>query len=232
MSNSRYSQRLYIINHIAEYLTDLHEKINEQFEVTILGKRFIVCPGVFSPIGTSSEFLSSNLLINHGDTVLDLGTGVGIQAVIAAEKAKKVVATDINKEALVCAKMNVENNYLADKVEIRYGDLLEPIGDGEQFDVIIWSPPFLPLSPCRVLDKGWCCGNNDDLIMRFFAHVKNHLTSNGRIEIFYSTLGNMAYLLSKATSAGFNVSLVATHIIPEHPEKLLVLLFQVENQNN
>lgn len=55
--------------------------------------------------------------------VLDMGTGCGILGIIAAKKASKVVAVDINPHAVRYAKENTELNGVSDKVFIVHGNL-------------------------------------------------------------------------------------------------------------
>jgi uncharacterized protein (TIGR03000 family) len=64
--------------------------------------------------------------LTKDDTVFDLGCGDG-RLVIAAAKAgaKKGVGIDLDPERIKESKANVDREKLADKVEIRQGDLLE-----------------------------------------------------------------------------------------------------------
>lgn len=104
----------------SKYIGDLHRQIKKNFKTSILGKEFIITPGVFSPIGTlASEFLARNLIVSEDEIVLDLGTGIGIQAIVAAQKAERVIATDVNPRAIVCATENIKRNNLENKIEVR-----------------------------------------------------------------------------------------------------------------
>src|SRR5690606_16888635 len=75
------------------------------------------------------------------DSVLDLGTGCGIQAMHARRFARRVVATDISERALRYARLNAGLNGL-DGIEFRLGSLYEPVA-GERFDRIVTNPPFV-----------------------------------------------------------------------------------------
>ncbi len=172
----------------------IHMTIRKPKKIKIFGKTFILLPNVFSPRGTlTSSFLARNLGVKEGDYVLDLGTGCGIQAVFAAEKAKKVVATDINPQAVKCAKINAKINDVAEKVDIRCGNLFDPVKN-EKFDLIIFSPPYLPGTPKNLLEHAWFCGEKYEIIKNFFMHVKNHLKPNGRIRMVYSTIADVNFL--------------------------------------
>jgi hypothetical protein len=75
---------------------------------------------------------------------LDLGTGCGIQALLAAKHSERVVATDVNERALAFARFNARLNGI-DVVEFRQGDLFGPVAD-ERFGLIVANPPYV-ISP-------------------------------------------------------------------------------------
>ena len=77
------------------------------------------------------------------DRALDLGTGSGIQALLAARHAQSVVATDVNQRALRYAALNGQLNGV--ELDLREGSWFEPVGD-EEFDLIIANPPYV-ISP-------------------------------------------------------------------------------------
>ncbi|WP_159606982.1 class I SAM-dependent methyltransferase, partial [Agromyces humi] len=92
-------------------------------------------------VGGASMTLSGLMLPQHARTVLDLGTGCGIQAMHASRFADRVVATDISERALALARLNVELNGI-EGVEFRLGSLYDPVA-GERFDRIVSNPPFV-----------------------------------------------------------------------------------------
>ncbi len=75
---------------------------------------------------------------------LDVGTGSGVQALLAAAHAEAVVATDVNPRALELAAFNLRLNR-RENVELREGNLLEPVV-GERFGLIVSNAPFV-ISP-------------------------------------------------------------------------------------
>lgn len=75
-------------------------------------------------------------VLPQGASVFDVGTGSGILAIAAALLgAKNVKAVDIDSVAVRVAKENVANNDLADKIDVKEGDLL--YGTEGKADVII-----------------------------------------------------------------------------------------------
>jgi release factor glutamine methyltransferase len=76
--------------------------------------------------------------------VLDLCTGSGVIAISLAKELPnaQVVATEVSPEAAAIARRNAERNAVADRVEIRVGDLFAPVA-GERFDLIAANPPYI-----------------------------------------------------------------------------------------
>lgn len=163
----------------------------EPYTWEVLGREFIIFPNVFNP-GKDSEILAKLMRINKGDEVLDLGTGCGVLGIFAAKNASKVILTETSPQAVKNAAYNVKKSGLAKKIEVRKGDLFEPIKQGEKFNVIIFSPPFGPEKPRNVLEMAMMDYRYRTLT-KFFKQVKNYLKTNGRIYIIFSDLGNLDY---------------------------------------
>jgi methylase of polypeptide subunit release factors len=72
------------------------------------------------------------------ETALDLGTGSGIQALMAARHADRVVGVDVNEHALSCARLSQRLSGL-DNITWVQGDWLEPVR-GQRFDLVVVNP--------------------------------------------------------------------------------------------
>ena len=71
---------------------------------------------------------------------LDLGTGTGALALRMAGHAETVVATDVNAHATELAGLNAAMNGI--QLDLRVGDLFDPVGHDEAFDLITANLPF------------------------------------------------------------------------------------------
>ena len=78
------------------------------------------------------------------ERALDVGTGSGIHALLAAQHAGQVIATDVNPRALAYTTLNAALNGLHN-VECRQGSLFEPV-EGETFGLITCNAPYV-ISP-------------------------------------------------------------------------------------
>lgn len=86
--------------------------------------------------------------------ILELCTGSGCIAVSAAVNLEtaRVVATDVSPGALSVAAQNVATHKLQERIELREGDLWNPLQPGEQFDFIASNPPYIPEAEIAELD--------------------------------------------------------------------------------
>ncbi len=172
----------------------LNEIFSFPFFKKIRGKIFYFSPHVFSPqfFVFSSTLFANHLFVPKGANVLDLGTGSGILAIFAAERANQVIATDISPYAIENARINVKINKLSHKIKLHRGYLFRPIH--EKYDVILFNPPYFPIKPKTYREAAWCCGENYVLLKRFLAKVRNYLTSKGIIQISLSSYMDLNYL--------------------------------------
>jgi len=151
--------------------------------------------------------------VKENDFVLDVGTGCGILAVLAAKKAKKVVATDINPFAIRCAKRNIRLNNVDDKVEIREGNLFQPILENEKFTLILFNAPYLPSETWEQnewLNQAWAGGlNGRRIIDAFIEQAPKHLTGDGKILLVQSSLSNIDKTIQSFRQKGLEAKVVA-----------------------
>jgi len=190
----KYPKKLYFKNYV--FLVD--EKVYEPAEDTFL--------------------LAENMKVKENDVVLDMGTGCGILAVLAAEKAKKVVAIDINPYAIKCAEKNAELNGVEKKIEFRLGELFQPIGSNETFDMIVFNAPYLPSELYEErswIGKAWAGGSGGrKVIDSFIMDVPKFLTTGGRILLVQSSLSDINKTLKLLGEMGLKAEVYAEVKIP------------------
>jgi methylase of polypeptide subunit release factors len=127
-------------------------------------------------VGPGALSLASLTPQSPVESALDLGTGGGIQALLAARHAEHVVATDICPRALNFAAMNARLNGI-ENIELRAGSFFDPVA-GEKFDRIVANPPFVisPSSRLVYRDGGLQGDQVCELVTR---GVPEHLEEGG-----------------------------------------------------
>ena len=173
---------------------------------TFFDREFVVPPDVHPPV---SDLLAAAVLaeVRESDRVLDMGTGSGVNAILAAAKSSEVVAVDVNPAAVECALQNAERNGVAERIAVHESDVFESV-DG-RFDVVIFDPPFRWFAP-RDLRERATADENYATLTTFFREVADHLTEHGRILVFFGTSGDLAYLQHLMRAAGFEVETLST----------------------
>ena len=172
-----------------------------------LGLTLYVPPQV-QPIYGMSHLLGEAVLeeVRESDRVLDMGTGSGVNAILAASKAAEVVAVDINPVAVEAARNNAAYNGVADRIAIRRSDVFSNV-DGE-FDLIIFDPPFRWFAPRDLLEAA-TTDENYRAMTRFFREARQHLAPEGRMLIFFGSSGDLTYLQRLIAGGGFTAEVVA-----------------------
>jgi methylase of polypeptide subunit release factors len=131
---------------------------------------------VMSGTSTSSRLLTKLTIRRRVARALDLGTGAGIHALLAAAHADQVVATDTNKRALNFAAMNARLNGI-DNILFAEGSFFEPVA-GEKFDLITSNPPFI-ISPSSALLFQHAGLGNDKVSELILRESPAHLCEGG-----------------------------------------------------
>lgn len=162
------------------------------------GLQLLVLPGVFKGIQLRTGAFLAEILEGvpwpAGTRVLDLGTGSGLGAVVAARAGAQVTATDINPDAVRCAQVNALIHHLDQRIDARVGDLFDPV-HGERFDLVLFNPPYYRGRPRDLPDAAW---RSPDAFDRFLQQLPAHLTPDGRAFVVLSTDGEVGSALGAA----------------------------------
>ncbi len=191
----------------------------EPFEHTIAGVNITVLPKVY-PGGIDSELISEAIGDVSGKYVLDLCTGTGIVAVKAAQRgAQRIVAIDLNPEAVKNAKLNAEK-YSLNQIEVREGSLFEPVDD-EVFDVIAINPPYTGKKPANKTEICFWDENNNTT-RQFFAEYKRHLKPGGEAFLAWADFSSVELIKKLAESNNTSLELVQSKSTPSGRATFLV----------
>jgi ribosomal protein L3 glutamine methyltransferase len=161
-------------------------------EAWLDGRRFHVDRRVIVPRSFISELLRERFrpwLRRPVWRALDLCTGSGCLAVLLALAFPKarVDATDISREALAVARINVRRHRLARRVRLVRSDLFRALGD-RRYDLIVTNPPYVGARALRGLPPEYdyepraalAAGHDGlDVVRRILADARAHLSPRG-----------------------------------------------------
>lgn len=115
---------------------------------TLLGGRVLVRqPANGYRIAIDPIFLAASIDAQPGETILDVGTGVGAAALCLAARSPhcRVVGLEVQSTNVRLAAENIALNNMRDRVEVLWGDLIQPpprLAAGT-FAHVMANPPYL-----------------------------------------------------------------------------------------
>ncbi|HET6864614.1 MAG TPA: HemK2/MTQ2 family protein methyltransferase [Solirubrobacteraceae bacterium] len=183
--------------------------------------RLLPLPGVFQP-PSDSYMLADQLRrerLGPGVSVLDLCTGSGHLAVVAALAGASAVGIDVSRRAMLSVRLNALLNGV--RVTPLRGDLFGPVA-GRRFDVIVSNPPYLPHPdeelPQRGLARAVDAGRRGRAFLdRICAQVGEHLTPAGVLLLVHSSVCGERETLEALSARGLQADVVFRHRGPLGP---------------
>jgi ribosomal protein L3 glutamine methyltransferase len=168
-------------------------------EAWLQGYAFHVDQRVIVPRSPIAELLMNQLSPWISDPyevtgILYLCTGSGCLAIIAAHQFPEafVDATDISKDALDVALINVAQHGLKDRLNLHHGSLYDPLPVSAQYDLIISNPPYVNAASMQTLPPEYrhepslaLAGGDDgmDVVRTIIEQAPAHLRDDGLLLI-------------------------------------------------
>ena len=163
------------------------------------------------PPSPHGSFFAENMKISSGKTVLDVGTGSGFLAILAAKLGGIVSATDTDKDSIALARKNAKMNNVS--IDFQQGSYFADFN--KKFDTIIVNLPqeivhknyqkAIGKQLTRSFDGG---PDGNKQVLEFLDTAKKYMHSRTRIYIIVYTVTNYAQTLKKIIS-NYNARLVA-----------------------
>jgi release factor glutamine methyltransferase len=157
--------------------------------------------------------IAEKIQVKENDTVLDIGTGCGILAILSAKKANHVVAVDINPYAIKCAQKNAKTYDVTQKIDFLQGDLFQPIKNKQHFSLILFNSPYLPSEPGEEnswIGKAWAGGpDGRNVINRFISSVPDWLAEGGKVLLVQSSLSDPEKTIEMFNELNFQAKIVS-----------------------
>ena len=178
-------------------------------------------PGVYAP--QADTYLLARALVAEGvaagTEVLDVCTGSGALAVLAARMGARVSATDVSWRAVLAARLNAVR--AGQRVRVSRRDLSVP-WESRTFDAVVANPPYVPARgtrpPRRGAARAWDAGHDGRyLVDRLCASAPSLLRPHGVLLIVHSGLCGVEETLRRLTAAGLACTVTERAFVPFGP---------------
>ena len=170
--------------HQEAHTNKLKDRTNFQ-KYEIIGLEINVAPNVFTP-QSDTRLFAKNIKVKPGDLVLELTTGSGILSIIAAKQGAKVVAVDINKFAIECARRNFKKHNV--EITTVVSDLFSNVPP-KKYDYIFANGPYFKGKINNVLEYASMGVNK--FIDNLFEGLPRYLKKNGALWITFAEYGEI-----------------------------------------
>jgi SAM-dependent methyltransferase len=199
-----------------------HEWRTKGIEIPEAGGRIHPHFGVFAPIRREYVDLVSATPLPAAcaasSIAFDIGTGTGVLAAVLARRGiEHVVATDLEPRALACARDNIRELGLADRVDVVQADLFPP----GRAALAVCNPPWVPARPSSPMENA-IYDPDSQMLRGFLRALPEHLVPGGEGWLILSDLAEhlglrtRASLLEEFEAAGLRVA--GRHEVPpRHP---------------
>jgi release factor glutamine methyltransferase len=172
----------------------------------------LVLPGVYAPQDDTALLAGalSDEPLAPGARVLDVGTGSGALALVAARRGARVTAVDVSRRAVCAARLNAWRAGL--RVRALRGNLFAPVA-GESFDLVLANPPYVPTPDAHREPRGraraWDAGHDGRLVLdRICRDAPALLRPGGVLLLVHSALSGPEPTLEQLRAGGLAASVV------------------------
>ncbi|MEU6071660.1 MULTISPECIES: 50S ribosomal protein L11 methyltransferase [Streptomyces] len=207
---------------------------------SLCGREWDLLDTVFAPLhaGTTEIVLD---MLGLTDPVgrpwrgafLEVGCGTGVVAVAAAlAGCERVVASDINAEAVANAALNARRHGVADRVRAVHSDLFEGLPAGQLFDTIVWSSPYVRAPEHyrfgtdlerAYVDPGY------EAHRRYVNEAPRRLTNGGRALLHFSSRGDLDGLHRIAEETGRRLRVLSRHVVADRGDVVEHFLVEIRS---
>ncbi len=176
--------------------------------------------GVFAPVrGEYLQLLQDAPLPADRSLAIDLGTGTGVlTAMLIARGFQRVIATDANPRALVCAQDNLTRLGMSSQATLIESTEIPD----EKASLIVVNPPWLPGKPTTLLEQA-IYDPSSQMLKSVLFQAGSRLRPGGEVWLILSDLAERLRLRSREDllawiQAGGLIVIEQRDTRPQHPK--------------
>ncbi len=180
-------------------------------------------------VGTDAVLLGSWVNASNAKTILDIGTGTGIIALMLAQKSPaRIDAIDIDLNAFTQASENVNQCKWKDRIEVHHISLQQFTKESEhKYDLIVSNPPYFIDSSKALEESRTNARHTDQLPFKdLLDGILKLLNPNGKFYVILPTKEAELFREEAEKNKLFLTKLTRIITRTDKPEKRLMMRFE------
>ncbi len=178
-------------------------------------------------VGTDGVLLGAIADVNDVKTILDIGTGTGLIALMLAQRSDaEIVAIEPDKNSFEQASMNINNSKWSNRIKVENTDLQNFNPRGRRFDLIVSNPPYFADSLKNPDSRKAISRHNDTLTNKnLLDGVSVLLSENGKLQIIMPYAEGNVFIADAATYGYYCNNILKIRPLPTSEIRRLILTF-------
>ncbi|WP_026473720.1 tRNA1(Val) (adenine(37)-N6)-methyltransferase [Alkaliflexus imshenetskii] len=184
-------------------------------------------------VGTDGVLLGAWAPVADANTILDVGTGTGLIALMLAQRNPhaKITGIEIDEAAFNQASQNVADSPWSERIKIVFGAFQTMIQSApHQFDLIVSNPPFFvnsqkALCPSRTLARHTSELSHDDLL----TGAKKLLSPSGKLALILPYPGYRIFSELAVRNELYEIKRLTVFPTPEKAPSRVLAVWGVKN---
>lgn len=180
-------------------------------------------------VGTDAVLLGSWVNASNAKTILDIGTGTGIIALMLAQKSPaRIDAIDIDLNAFIQATENVNDCSWKDRIEVHHISLQQFAKESDhKYDLIVSNPPYFIDSSKASEESRTNARHTDQLPFKdLLDGVLKLLNPNGKFYVILPTKESELFREDAEKNKLFLTKVTRVITRTDKPEKRLLMRFE------
>ncbi|ERT04175.1 mycolic acid cyclopropane synthetase family protein [Lyngbya aestuarii BL J] len=185
-------------------------------------------------VGTDGVLLGAWTDIKNTQTILDIGTGTGLVALMLAQRSTAQIDTvEIDKNSSIQAKENITQSPWKERIKIYHSSVQDYTKYcSKRYNLIVSNPPFFE-NAYKALKASRTVARHTDLLSPVdLLNVSQQLLDReGRLTVIYPTEAANRFLTLAEKSGFFCTQKLLVKPTPNRPTKRILMEFS-QSQNN
>ncbi len=185
-------------------------------------------------VGTDGVLLGAWTPVEHAMTILDVGTGTGLIALMLAQRQPEAVITAIDIEAAACeeAAANFKASSWSQRLAVILSSLQAfSLTTATKFDLIVSNPPYFSRSLQAPCERRTNARHDETLNVSDLIHCsKRLLNDKGHLAVILPVIQYEKFLMIASEQGFYEKRNMKVHPNPDKPVKRIMTMWGLDPQ--